>query len=83
MCLAVPMKIVKLSGQNAVVEIGGVLGSTNLQLVENVRIGDYVIVHAGFAIEKVNEEEALKTIGMLREMERIATSNDRYLGKSP
>ncbi|MBL7075367.1 HypC/HybG/HupF family hydrogenase formation chaperone [candidate division KSB1 bacterium] len=73
MCLAVPMKVIKIDGQDGLVEIGGVRGGVNLQLVENIKVGDYVIVHAGFAIEKLDEEEAQKTIAMFKEMERMAS----------
>jgi len=75
MCLAVPMKITEITGQEAVAEIGGVKRKANIQLVENVKVGDYVIVHAGFAIEKLDEEDAKETIAMFREMERIASQD--------
>jgi len=76
MCLAVPMRVIEISDQNAMVEIGGIKGRANIQLVEDVAVGDYLIVHAGFAIEKLNEEEAKKTIAMFEDMERMASLNE-------
>ncbi len=68
MCLAIPMKVIKIRNELAIVEIGGVKREISLQLVEDIRIGDYVIIHAGFAIQKLNEEEAEETLSLLREI---------------
>ena len=58
MCLGIPGKVVELNGDKAMVDYGGgTIREANASLV-NVKIGDYVIVHAGFIIEKMNEEEA-------------------------
>ena len=58
MCLAVPMTVIRIDGQQAVVEQGGVKTSVSAALAPDIMIGDKVIVHAGFIIEKLNEEEA-------------------------
>jgi len=50
------------------VSIGGALFKAGLQMVENVRVGDYILLHAGFAIQKISEEDALETIKLLKEM---------------
>jgi hydrogenase expression/formation protein HypC len=68
MCLAVPMRVVKIEGSDAIVDLGGVKKQINLGLLEDVKLGEYVIVHAGFAIQKVNEKEAKETIEILKEM---------------
>ncbi len=68
MCLAVPMKLVEISGDTAVAEIGGVRREVNVQLLEGAGIGDYVIVHAGFAIQKLDREDAEETLRLFREM---------------
>lgn len=68
MCLAVPMKVIKIDGSNAVVELGGIKKNINMGLLDNVKVGEYVIVHAGFAIQKVDDKEARETIEILREM---------------
>jgi len=61
MCLAIPGKIISVKGQQAVVDFDGVQKNINVSLV-NVKRGEYVIVHAGFAIEKMNKEEAQETL---------------------
>lgn len=68
MCLAVPMKVINIRNDEATVEIGGVKREISIQLMDNVKVGDYVIVHAGFAIQKLDEEEAEKTLSLFREM---------------
>ena len=68
MCLAVPMEIIEIRGNSGVAEFGGVRREVNVQLLEDVGIGDYVIVHAGFAIEVLNEKEAHETLDLFREM---------------
>ena len=70
MCLAVPMRVLKIEKDKATVELGGVEREISIQLMDNVKIGDYVIVHAGFAIQKLDEEEAEKTLEVFRKMER-------------
>ncbi len=54
MCLAIPSKIVEIKDQMAVIDVAGVTRQASLLLLEDVAIGDYVIVHAGFAIEKID-----------------------------
>lgn len=69
MCLAMPSKIVELLDDDmAVIELGGVKKTISLGLVEDVTPGDYVIVHVGYALSKVDEDEALKTIALFEEM---------------
>lgn len=57
MCLAVPAKIVACDGDRATVEVDGVQRSAIVSLVEDPQVGDYVIVHAGFAIQKWDEDD--------------------------
>lgn len=61
MCLAVPGKIESIEGDNAKIDFGGVTRKANISLVD-AEIGDYVIVHAGYAIERLDEEEAQKSL---------------------
>jgi len=65
MCLAVPMRVVAVNGNEAEVEQGGTKLQVRVDLVEDVRVGDYVLVHAGFAIQKLDEEEAFETLRLL------------------
>lgn len=69
MCLAVPMKIVEINDNLAKVEVGGTQRTVGLDIVDpKPKIGDYVIVHAGFAINVIDEDEAKITLDYFREM---------------
>ncbi|OEU79866.1 MAG: hydrogenase assembly protein HypC [Desulfobacterales bacterium C00003060] len=68
MCIAVPAKVTNINGHMATIEIGGVAYSASLVLVTDVAVGDYVIVHAGFAIHKVDPEEAQESLRLLRQL---------------
>lgn len=68
MCLAIPARIVSLDGTNAVVEIGGVTRDASVMLLEDAAVGDWVIIHAGFAIEKLHPEEAEQTLELFRQL---------------
>ncbi len=75
MCLAVPGKIVSIHGEDLVrqakVDFGGVLKEVNLAYVPEAKVGEYVLVHVGFAISIVDEEEAAKVFGYLKEMDEL------------
>ncbi len=62
MCLAVPSKIIEINDKVAKVDVDGVIRETSVMLMDDVKIGDYVIVHAGFAINKIDEQVALQTL---------------------
>jgi len=64
MCLAIPGKIMKIKGQLATVDFNGITKDINISLVQ-IRVGDYVIVHAGFAIEKMEKENAREIKNLL------------------
>ena len=68
MCLAVPMKVVAIDGSVAQVEESGVRREARVDLLEDLAVGDYVIVHAGIAIQRLDEAEAEETLKLLREM---------------
>lgn len=67
MCLAIPGKIVSIDGDQGEVDFGGVLKKTNLSMVE-AKVGDWVVIHAGFAIEVMDEDDAQETIRLWNEM---------------
>ena len=69
MCLAVPLKIVEIHGRDAVGERGGVRRNIRLDFAEDAGLGDYVIVHAGFAIEKLDAEQAEANLAAIQEVE--------------
>ncbi len=62
------MRVVSMEGDEGVVAAGGLRRKANLSFMSGIKKGDYVLVHAGFAIEKVNEKEARRTLRMLREI---------------
>ena len=68
MCLSVPGKIVRIKKNMARVDVGGMLRDISLDLCPEVSIGEYVLIHAGFAIQKVDEEEAKETLNLLRKI---------------
>jgi len=68
MCLAIPALIRSIEGYRAEVEIGGVKRVVSLQLVPEAKIGDYVLIHTGYAINVINEEEAQETLRLLAEL---------------
>ena len=68
MCLSVPALVIKIEGQMADVSVGGAIFRAGLQMVENVSVGDYILLHAGFAIQKISEEEAIETLNLLKEL---------------
>lgn len=67
MCLGIPMKIKKIEGDFAEVESGRLKRTINIQLLAGIKTGDYVIVHAGFAIEKVDQARAEETLRLINE----------------
>ena len=67
MCLAIPSKIVKIDDNMATIDVDGVKREASLLLLEDAEVGDYVIVHAGFAINKIDEDVAMETLNFLRE----------------
>ena len=72
MCLAIPALVVELrDSDNAVVDLAGVRKEISLALVENVEIGDYVIVHVGYALNKLDPDEAAKTLALFAEIGQL------------
>jgi hydrogenase expression/formation protein HypC len=70
MCLGIPMRIVEISGEVARAEVGGLQREISVALLEDVKVGQYVIVHAGFAIERLDEKDAMATLRLLDELAR-------------
>ncbi|HAN09659.1 MAG TPA: HypC/HybG/HupF family hydrogenase formation chaperone [Clostridiales bacterium] len=68
MCIAVPAKVLEIDKNNAVVCFEGVSTKANIDLVEGIRVGDYILLHAGCAIQKINEVEAKKTLELFKQM---------------
>jgi len=72
MCLSIPAKILSVDGNMAKASVGGAIVNTSLHLVDDVKPGDYVLIHTGFALQKISEDEALETIALIQEMENEA-----------
>ena len=68
MCLAVPVKVVSIEGNEADVEIGGVKRRVSIMLTPEAKVGDYVLLHTGYAINVIDEAEAQETLKILEEM---------------
>lgn len=68
MCLAVPARVMVINGEEAILDYGGVKRRANISMLSDVRVGDYVLVHVGYAISKMEEEEALETLKLWDEM---------------
>lgn len=68
MCLSVPGKLVERDGLRGKVDVAGNIVNADLSFLPDVVLGDYLLVHAGFAIQKYDEQEALETLALFREM---------------
>lgn len=71
MCLGVPAKIISIEDKRAVVDIMGAKSEASIEFLEGAKVGDYVIVHAGSAIARIDQEEAKKTLEIFRELKEI------------
>lgn len=77
MCLAIPARVADLlPHEMAIVDLAGVRKEISLAMVEDVSVGDYVIVHVGFALSKLSPEEAEKTLAIFAEMKELVTAQD-------
>jgi hydrogenase expression/formation protein HypC len=88
MCLAIPGKIESISGNDQLsrvgkVNFGGILKEVSLAYVPEVKVGDYVIVHVGFALSRVDEDEAHKVFEYLKEMEELGELGESNAGVPP
>ena len=68
MCLSIPARIVSIDGSMAEVDAGGAIFKAGLHIVENAKVGDYILLHAGFAIQIISDKEAAETLKILEEM---------------
>ncbi|MGD8242508.1 MAG: HypC/HybG/HupF family hydrogenase formation chaperone [Desulfobacterales bacterium] len=76
MCLAIPSKIIEINDHMGVIDVAGVRRETSLLLLENPQVGDWVIVHAGFAIQKIDEAAAQESLRYLREAAQLLVEDD-------
>ena len=71
MCLSIPAKIDSIDGDMAMVSVGNVTYKASLQLLDEAEVGDYILLHTGFAIQKISEEEAAETLAIFEEFEDL------------
>ncbi len=77
MCLSIPARIVRMTdGPLAIVSIAGTEVKASLALLEEAAVGDYVLLHCGFAIEKISEADAIESLRLLREMQQTETGGE-------
>jgi hydrogenase expression/formation protein HypC len=74
MCLSIPAKIISIEGNMAKASVGGAIVTASLHLVDDAEVGDYILVHTGFALQKISEEEALETIRLIRDLQNESLS---------
>ncbi len=77
MCLAIPARIAQIDGTHAVVELSGVTLQISLALTPEARVGDYVLVHTGYAISVLDQAEALETLALFEQIARAAERHDQ------
>jgi hydrogenase expression/formation protein HypC len=76
MCLSVPAQVMKIEGDTAEVSVGGTLLSANLSLVDDVVVGDYILLHTGFALQKIDAHEAAETLRTFTEFKELNEALD-------
>jgi hydrogenase expression/formation protein HypC len=76
MCLGIPMKIIEMEGLEAIAEAGGIRKRIRLDLLEGVQMGDFVLIHTGYAIEKLDPEEALETLELIKQVYRAGMTGE-------
>ena len=82
MCLAIPSKITHIENNMATIDVDGVQRQASMLLLEDAQVGDYVIVHAGFAIHKIDEEAAMETLKFLKEAADYVDSLQKRKGNA-
>jgi hydrogenase expression/formation protein HypC len=70
MCLAIPMEIIEINGNEAVAEAGGIRKEVRLDLIESAKIGDFILIHTGYAIERLDPAEARETLELIKQVYR-------------
>jgi hydrogenase expression/formation protein HypC len=76
MCLSIPAKVEQIDGEMAVVSVGGTKYNASLQMLDDVNVGDYILLHTGFAIQKLSEEEAAESLKVFEEFEELNVKLD-------
>jgi hydrogenase expression/formation protein HypC len=76
MCLGIPMKVIEIDGVEAIAVAGGIRKHIRLDLLDDVGIGDFVLIHTGYAIEKLHPEEAKETLDLIKQVYRAGMTHE-------
>lgn len=76
MCIAIPSKVISIDGNYAMVDLGGIQKKVSIKLLPSLKVGEYALVHAGYAIERFRRQEALETLSLA---EKLAGLQDQYM----
>ncbi len=76
MCLSIPAKVEKIENDMATVSVGGTRYEASLQMLDDVKVGDYILMHTGFAIQKLDPEEAEESLKVFEEFEELNEALD-------
>ncbi len=71
MCLSIPAKVVTINGDMATVSLGETIINASLQLVDDIKVGDYILLHTGFAIQKLSQKDAEETFKLFEEIRKL------------
>ncbi|MBI4645888.1 MAG: HypC/HybG/HupF family hydrogenase formation chaperone [Bacteroidia bacterium] len=71
MCLSIPAKVISINDKIADVSLGGTIIQAGLHLIDDVKIGDYILMHTGYAIQKISEEDAKESLKLIREIIQV------------
>ena len=77
MCLSIPAKVEKIDGEMAIVSVGGTTYNASLQMLDDVEVGDYILMHTGFAIQKLDPEEAKQSLEVFAEFNELNKQLDK------
>lgn len=77
MCLSIPAKVIEIDGEMARVAVGETIVNASLQMLDDVEIGDYVLLHTGFALQKISAVDAAETLALFEELEEINKKMDQ------
>ncbi len=80
MCLSIPAKVLSINGEMAKVAVGETICNASLQIVEDIQVGDYILLHTGFALQKLSKEEAEETFRLFEELEDLNRQLDMEEG---
>jgi hydrogenase expression/formation protein HypC len=72
MCVATPMRVISIDGSSARVDASGIQAEVSIELVDELTVGDYVIVHAGYAIQRLSPDEAQETLAIFERLRELA-----------